>query len=160
MTSSSWRLKDTYELCNNGPFGAKVSLAVLVSVAGRIPRQLPQVTGGLDHRLGVRRHIHFRPLVAPRSGPHDRVPGLLDMRQDSGIFQHLAGGRFLEHALAIHLGIVVQSSGNQGDDEDATQGPLAASAFLFFCRGLLFVLLLLRAALLLDALHSTKLENY
>jgi len=152
MTSSSHRLEDTYEFGHNWPLGAEVPLSVLVNVAGRIPRQLPQVAGGLDRRFGVRRDIHLRPLVAPCSGTHDRVPGLLHMRQHSGVLQHLAGGRFLEHPLAVDLGVVVQSSGNQGDDENAAQRPLAASAFLFLCRSILFVLLLLRAALLLDAL--------
>lgn len=150
MTSSS--SVDTYELCHHRPFGTKVSLAIREDIAGGVPSQFPHIAGGLDRWLSIGWHIHLRPLVAPSAGAHNRVPGLLDMRQHSGILQHLASGRFLEHALAVGLRVVVQSASDQSNNKDAAQRPLAAAALLFLWRGILFVLLLLRAALLLNGL--------
>lgn len=148
-------MRNTHKLGQRRPLGAPICQSIRIGIACSISRQFPHIQPGPDRRLGIRRHMLLGPLVATRTGTHCHIPSALHMRQHAGILKRFARCRLLEDALAIDLGVVVQGARNEGDNEDATQGPFAATAFLLL-RRILFVLFLLCAALLLHGLRRDE----
>lgn len=145
---------NTHKLGHRWPLGAPILKSIRVGIAGSITRHFPHIHASLDRWLSIGRDMFLCPLVAPGTGTHCHIPATLHMRQYASILQRFTRGRFLKDSFAIHLRVVVQSTRNEGDDKDATQGPFAAAAFLLL--RILFILFLLCAALLL---HGLRIER-